>query len=120
MATRFRAERKLTSRYVPAYSYLDEWDVQDFFIKEVRGRVVYGKDWDSGYTQWIYLTTSRPVTRDEMRDALSIYSRGCACEHDCCGHYFGGACDGELKPMRRLRTGRSRRWAVPLHYSPNV
>lgn len=117
---RFRAARKLTNRYVPAYDYLDQWIDQDFTIKEVCGRVQYGEYWDSGTTQWVYLTTSRPVTRDELEAALVIYDRGCACEHDCCGHMFGGASWTELKPLRRLRGGRSRRWAVPLHYSPNV
>ena len=116
---RFQAMKKLTNRYVAAYDYLDRQEYQDFWIKEVRGKAHYGAEFDSGYRRWVYLTTSRPVTEEEISEALFVYDKGCSCSHDCCGHYFGGAQYHRLRNLGHLRSGKARRWAVPLGYSPN-
>lgn len=31
------------------------------------------------------------ITPDQTREGLrGLYAKSCTCEHDCCGHYFGG------------------------------
>lgn len=113
------AERQLTKKYNPDYSYLDEYEDAGFSFKEITsGKTIrHGQDYDSGYTKYLHLITSRSVSRSEMSDALHVYNRGCSCSYDCCGHYFGGAV--ELRPESRTRNGKARRWRVAVSYSPN-
>lgn len=127
MATTHHAYRRLTSRYKASYEHMNEHEYLGWSFREVsngkqywdtnrRGEVEY----DAGYTRYLRLKTSRPVTPDELKSALYIYQRECSCEHDCCGHYNGGAYGHKLKPVGRLRGGKARRWIVPVHYSPNL
>ena len=127
MAKIHHAYRKLTHRYKACHSHLDEEAYQGFSFKEVSGRNVYWDlnrdgevEYDAGYTRYLWLTASRPVSRKELADSLHVYSRDCACEHDCCGHYFGGAQTHRLRPVGRLRDGKTRHWIVPVHYAPNL
>lgn len=114
MSGTFPAYRKLTNRYRPAYSYLDEQQYMGFHVKVVYGKARRQNDnHDGRVSHVLYLTTSRPVTRNELEDCLHEFDRGCACEHDCCGHLSGG-------PDYSLVKGNHRgtKWQVPVNYRP--
>ena len=122
------AYKRTSSRYKASYEHLNDHEYLGFSFKEVTSGKVHWDvsrrtgevEFDAGYTRHLRLTTSRPVTPDEMRSALYIYQKECACEHDCCGHYNGGARSHLLKPVGRLHGGKARRWIVPVHYTPNL
>ncbi len=127
MATIHHAYKRKTARYKASYEHLNEHEYLGFSFKEVSNGKQYWDtnrhgevEYDAGYTRYLRLTTSRPVTPDELKSALYIYQRECACEHDCCGHYNGGAQSRLLRPIGRLHSGKARRWVVPVHYTPNL
>jgi hypothetical protein len=128
MARTHHAYKRLTNRYRAAYDHLNERQYLGWSFREVSNGKQYwdvsGRtgevEYDAGYTRFLRLTASRPVTRQEMEDTLYVYRRECACEHDCCGHYSGGAQTSLLRPVGRLHGGKARRWIVPVHYSPNL
>ena len=118
MATTHLAHARVTATYRACCEHLNDHRPLGFSFKEVAGGRQH-LDGDN-LTRYLWLTTSRPVTQDEMRAALYIYERDCACARDCCGHYTGGPRAHYLRPLRRLRGGRARHWLVPVHYSPNL
>lgn len=128
MAKIHHAYRQTSSRYKASYEHLNDHEYLGFSFKEVSSGKVYWDankrtgevEFDAGYTRHLRLTTSRPVTLDELRSVLYIYQKECACEHDCCGHYNGGAYGHLLKPIGRLHDGKARRWIIPVHYTPNL
>ena len=128
MATTHHAYKQLTSRYRASYEHLNDHQYLGWSFREVSNGKQYWDvssqsgevEYDAGYTRFLRLTASRPVTRQEMEDTLYVYRRECACEHDCCGHYSGGAQTSLLRPVGRLHGGKARRWIVPVHYSPNL
>lgn len=122
MARLMYAYRRTSNRYAPGWAHLDGEEYMGFSIKVVYGKAQWDTDkngftpYDAGFKRWVYLTASKPVTRDEMLDTLHKFNKGCRCEHDCCGCFNGGAYSHTLK-----RIGRNgRRWAVILSYSPNL
>ncbi len=123
---RFHAERMITSRYVASYKHLDESEDLGFTFKVVFGKTIlstnrHGEvEFDSGYTQYAYITTSRPVTKKELKQAMHCFDRQCACEHDCCGHYNGGAWTHKLRAKGRQKARFHRRWSIPVNYNPNL
>ena len=113
MSYEFYAYRKLTNRYVPAYSYMDDQEYMDFTVKVVYGKLHESQEYDRYSHQVAYMTTSRPVSKEAMQAALHEFSAGCACEYDCCGHRHGGA--SRLKQVSR----NGRRWTAVLAYASN-
>ena len=128
MATTHHAYKQLTSRYRASYEHLNDHQYLGWSFREVSNGKQYWDvsrrtgevEFDAGYTRYLRLTTSRPVTPEELKSVLYVYQSECACEHDCCGHYNGGAHTSQLKPVGRLWGGKARRWIVPVHYSPNL
>ena len=127
MPRKHHAYKRLTSRYKACHDHMNEHQYLGFSFKEVtsgkqhwdtnaRGEVEY----DAGYTRYLRLTTSAPVTPEVLKSALYVYDSDCSCEHDCCGHFTGGARTSQLRPLGRLHGGKARRWIVPVHYSPNL
>lgn len=148
MAKTHHAYRRLTSRYKACCDHLNEHQYLGWSFKEVTSGRVYWDvssrgevEYDAGYTRFLHVTTSRPVTYEEFVSALYVFQKDCACEHDCCGHFNGGARTQQVKPAGRLRGGKralhrpkkstqyrprrvsggkTRYWIVPVHYSPNL
>lgn len=99
--------------YRPSYRHLNTTEDLGFEVKVVKGRP--SLDDDGGISYALYLTTAQPVARRDMIDALAVFERDCRCEHDCCGHYFGGA------HYRTLRSNnRGTRWTVRVAYARNI
>lgn len=109
-------ERNVSKRYNADWSSNDEFADMDFMAKVVYGKVNQdGDEYDAGYHYWAYITTSRPITQEQFDElCYTNFRRGCSCEHDCCGHHFGGAHSYKAK-----HNMKQTRWAVELHYAPN-
>ncbi len=127
MPIKHHAYKRLTARYKASYEHLNDHQYLGWSFKEVSNGKQYWDtnrdgevEFDAGYTRYLRITTSRPVTEEELCSTLYVYRSECACEHDCCGHYNGGARHHEVRPLTRLRGGKSRHWMVPVHYSPNL
>lgn len=149
MAITHIAQRRTTSTYKACAEHLNAHETQGFSFKQVSSEKRHWDvsersgevEYDAGYTCYLFITTSRPVTREELISALYIYQRDCSCEHDCCGHFTGGAVISRTRSLAKLRGGRprlrrpprpgvyrpvrvtggkSRHWLVPVHYSPNL
>jgi hypothetical protein len=149
MATIHQAQKRITSRYKACAEHLNAHEILMFSFKEVNNGKQYWDvnarsgevEYDAGYTRYLRITTSIPVTRDQLIETLFIYQHDCSCEHDCCGHFTGGAVtsrvrnlsklhDGTRPPFRRAKFGTyqpkrysngvGRHWLVPIHYSPNL
>lgn len=80
------------------------------------GSQIYDSYGDGGYTQFFIVTLPSATDMDGARQAVNhLLDRRCYCEHDCCGHYNGGAYIKKrlpdfVKPNTYLAIG---------HYSPN-
>jgi hypothetical protein len=109
------AYKKLTHKYNPAWAHLDESEYMGFDLKIVYGKARYSDDGESVKTI-AYATASKPVTKSQMYQMLHAFDRSCRCEHDCCGHFNGGARYSGLKKVSR----NGRKWAIPIIYSANV
>ena len=101
-------------QYVPDCAHLD-----DQRPMELDAKVVYGKHFpaehDGHSTTLVEVTFSRPVTNTEAQDAgYDMFARGCSCEHDCCGHWHGGAHEW------RQRSRNAKRWSAHLSYARNT
>lgn len=56
---------------------------------------------------------SRGYSSDDIFDMIfQDFDRSCGCEHDCCGHYFGGI-------VNHRKIGEFT-WIVETHYIMNV
>ena len=108
------AYKKLTHRYNPAWAHLDESEYMGFQVKAVFSKPVYSDYLGESVKYNVYLTASKPVTQNEMHAMLHAFDRSCRCEHDCCGHFNGGA----FNLKRISRTGK--KWQVELRLSANV
>lgn len=110
------AEIRRTFRYVAAYAHLDQYEPADTEIRITEGPMNTRHDVCGipEVSQQIYIRTVSPMSAADIRDFLSgEYDKGCACEHDCCGHWFGGA--------RRIRQANKRgtRFTAIVSYSRN-
>jgi len=114
MAYRFHAYRRLTHKYAQGWAHLDEHEYMGFSVRVVTGRFIRGEKYDDAQTTALHITTSRPVTLDEITAAMHLeYSAGCTCEFDCCGHFHGG-------PSQIRRASKNgRHWRTILTYMPN-
>lgn len=85
------AEKRTTRRYNPDYAYLDNWEALSWSWSELRFNNVYRYDDDDGYTQLQHILIKGDAILEDVYEVLRDNNlRGCSCEHDCCGHYFGG------------------------------
>lgn len=112
MAYRFNAHTT-KGPYRRAYSRLNEQVYHGFTCKVVVGKYLYT---DDGYGAVVYVTTSKPVTADVLKQVVAHeFQKECTCEHDCCGHANGGVTTHKVKGNRR-----GTRWVVPLRYTYNL
>ena len=105
---------RLTYRYVNDYAHMDLHEPFPTEVRVVRSAVNLV---DERCEEWFYrvhLRTVAPVAVAQVCALLSSeYSRGCACEHDCCGCIFGGA--RYIKPANR----RGTKWTAVIAYCRN-
>lgn len=99
--------------YRPAWDHLNDHEDLGFTARAVVG---LARGDDERVERWVYLRTSRPVTRREMfKGILWQFDRECQCEHDCCGHWQA------IAHMRRMKSNRrGTRWAVPVVSYRNI
>lgn len=114
MAYRIYAETNEGS-YRPAYGHLNKHSDLGWSAKVVAGRLFLDSDGD-GAIRWVYITTSKPVTRDELVEGLMWqFRQQCRCEYDCCGHWQSFA-----HFPRAHSNKKGTRWAVPIYSYRNI
>ena len=116
MGYNFYGYRRLTFTYVIGWSSLDEHELVGEF-RVLNSRHVRPSDQaaESGGAGTYFVTVRAPrgAAPEAIQDALvNEFSRGCRCEHDCCGHVQHSA----STPKRQKR----RNWVVPVHAYYNV
>lgn len=109
----FSLSCRLTHRYNTGWNHLDKWhDIGQARIVDLGKR----RDEDHGesYRQLQVIEVKAPGyrPRNVIRALHETLRFGCRCEHDCCGHYFGGA--------SRIRPLGKNRYAVLIRASMNV
>lgn len=109
------AFKQVTNHYHAGYAHLNETKYMGFDVKCVFGKTIYSNDYETKKT-WVYLTASKPVSKKCIAKMLHEFDRCCRCEHDCCGHFNGGAYYHTLKQLSR----NGRKFAVQLSYLMNV
>lgn len=107
----FHLSKRLTYHYTTGWDHLDKWHEMGTarIIREGKRRE---EDESMRVLQIVEVKAEgyRPANIiHALRDAMSF---GCRCEHDCCGHFFGGPA--------RIRKLRGNRYAVLLTASRNV
>jgi hypothetical protein len=83
---------RLTYKYHAGFAHLDDWeilgDAEVFYTKDEED------EYESRKSTALVLLQAPPTEEDKDKwlDAVrEHFVHGCQCEHDCCGHYFGGA-----------------------------
>lgn len=107
----FSLSMRLTHGYTNGWSHLDKWhDMGTARIVDMGKR----RQREESYSQTQILEVNAPGYRPQniMRALYETLRFGCCCEHDCCGHYFGGA--------SRIRPLGGNRYAVLIRASMNV
>ncbi len=107
-------EKRNTSRYIDAYSHLDEWGPEFITIKVLaaRRKPIDEDSWEGeGETTGKVVVMSNPynLNRDEIRNMLySHFSQsGCNHEYDCCGCMSTYASVYKLRKPREFRVDLS-------------
>jgi hypothetical protein len=107
----FSISMRLTHGYVTGWNHLDRWH----HLGEARV-VDCGKsrEDDESFRQTQIIEVNAPGYRPRniMRAIDATMRFGCRCEHDCCGHYFGGA--------TKIRKLPGNRYAVVVAGSRNI
>jgi hypothetical protein len=84
----------VTRKYITSYSHLDNWEFigqVEYFKSDDYGDESYDEDESVRQDNLVIVYLAESHTREEAESALRDMARkGCNCEHDCCGHYFGG------------------------------
>lgn len=107
-----RPSIRKTFKYNPDWSHLDEWEDADWTYTICRTGEEQLDDCDDSVKTTMIIVTSRPVTDDEIHAAFrGELAKGCSCEYDCCGHYFGGFSDAKQLSAEC--------WSITASYSRN-
>lgn len=93
MTYSFPAEYRITSRYKPAFSYMDEWvDLCDhnantkmFRVLSIRATIP--EDWDCSEYRTFRIKAPKDVSDNECTMIISDHLKtgGCSHDYDCCG-----------------------------------
>lgn len=110
-STPFDLSMRLTYGYNSGWSHLDKW--HDMGNARIIAAGKHRESHDS-FRQLQIVQVDAPGyrPRNVMRALRETMSFGCRCEHDCCGHHFGG-------PVR-MRKLRGNRYAVLISGHMNV
>lgn len=109
-----RLQRRQTRRYREAYSHLDQWEQIGTaeIIRSTKTKIASDGN-RHAYLSLIKVKAEPDATPVEIADAiLDTYQQECRCEHDCCGHMFGGA--------RHAKHLRGDLYAVKMSFHRNV
>jgi len=101
-----------TFRYNADWSHLDEWEDAVWSYAIVNQSEQHDGDLEEGVRVIATIMTDNAVNKDEIEAAFrGELVKGCSCEHDCCGHYFGGL--SNVTQLSRLE------WRITAAYSRN-
>jgi len=105
-----QAYKQTSHRYNPDYAYLDSGEDLDWYWWIASETKSYDDEGGVYYNHLINVIGEHTIEdfKDVMRDE---FRRGCSCEYDCCGHYFGGA--GTIKQLSKCE------YIVVAAYHPN-
>jgi len=110
-----RAIKNTTRKYNPDCSHRDKWAYLDWNWRVLSRHIKYDYDDEGGYAKTYRIKTNKSVPREELRAVMrDAFIKGCSCEHDCCGHYFGGLLDIDRPDNRKKNE-----YLVHTSYSPN-
>jgi len=107
-----KAYQRITRKYNPDCMENDEWS--DTYIEyKVLGEKIISESNDGSYSKTVTIRTKLDnLTKQIVYDYLvDEYLRGCSCEYDCCGHYFGG-----IRVVKKINNSKFR---ITLSYTPN-
>ncbi len=103
-------------RYNADYKHLDKWHDADWQYRVLTNTNIDDDGLEEGYTQTIIIDTTDDLTIEDVFSAMSgLMSQGCSCEHDCCGHYFGGL--SQVKSASHSH--KSNKFILTANYSRN-
>ncbi|MHA1220156.1 MAG: hypothetical protein ACTSQB_00305 [Candidatus Heimdallarchaeota archaeon] len=107
-----KAYKRLTRKYNADCKELDDWSDEFLEYFEIEGEIIDEQD-EGDYSKYLIIVTKKScLSEKEIYEFLKDeYVKGCSCEHDCCGHYFGGI----NKVIRIL----DNRFMLSLSYAPN-
>jgi hypothetical protein len=107
----FSLSMRLTYGYNSGWSHLDKW--HDMGSARIVDLGKHREDFDSfRQVQIVQVDAPGYRPRNVMRALRETMSFGCRCEHDCCGHFFGGPA--------RIRPLAGNRYAVLMSGHRNV
>jgi hypothetical protein len=108
---------RITYRYAPGYDALDEWTESIGKFSVLNARHARGYD-DIDSTLTLRVDKSQFAKDHKKPDELieraliSTLTKGCRCEHDCCGHWQTSA--------RDARKVSGKEWIVRVYAYRNV
>ncbi|MFN5745581.1 MAG: hypothetical protein ACK443_05780 [Methylococcaceae bacterium] len=113
MKKTFPAQHRLTHRYKPAFSYMDEWQTYPGEFHLLKQTVLKVGDWDESTTVLYRVVAPKGMDPRTVRRCLSeTFTRGgCSHDYDCCGCSFSSA-----YPIKQIS---KREWLVWEHISYN-
>ena len=120
MPTTHYIQTRQRRKFVPQWRHEDPGhEFTGVTMRAVYGRSRTNDEIEAETTYLIYARFSRPVTLREANDAAyDAFAEGCSCEHDCCGHWHGGAyIEANSRHSRSTKPRRS--WVLRASYSRN-
>lgn len=107
-----RPSIRKTFKYNPDYAYLDDWVEADWTYSVTHSVTHHDDDLEESVRVITTILTSRELDDDDIHAAFQgELAKGCSCEYDCCGHYFGGL--SAVSQLSRLE------WRITASYSRN-
>jgi hypothetical protein len=130
MTTIYSAEKQLTHKYNPDWSHLDSWETLPWTWRILSKQSnAEGFGYDDGYRTVMRIKVYGEHDQDDLINVLrGHFRRGCSCEYDCCGHYFGGLTLTKFDNSADYSTGkflvvpannRKGEYIITTSYSPN-
>jgi hypothetical protein len=107
-----------SKKYNADYAYNDEWVDCDWSWRILSDHKVETPEdiVDHDFrSNTLRIKTDEKVSKKILYRVLGDYfERGCSCEFDCCGHFFGG-----LRDLKKPTNRKSNEYIATVSYSPN-
>ena len=106
------AEVNTTHTYNPDYKHEDTWENRSWCWRILSDKT---EDYEERRINRIRIKTDKTVSIRALDRSLQDYFvKGCSCEHDCCGHWFGG-----LDSIKRPKNRKKNEYMITVSYSQN-
>lgn len=103
-------------KYNADWKHLDSWHDADWQYRVLTSTTIDEAGLEESYTQTTIIKTTDNLTIEDVFTAMSgQMSQGCSCEHDCCGHYFGGL----SQVISAHHSHKSNKFILTANYSRN-